>query len=323
MGFFSALAANAAPIFLTVSPILSYSDQAWSMHKARSSAGFSLDIPLILIVASLLRIFYYPGAQFDQALLVQAVTMVAMQTILLKVALDHRPGPSHKGGDAAAPFASSQGGALQDFKRPYNFWQWRSHKPYWQFILYLFIGLTILELLLAPLHSVYALYSPLVGYLGLAAEATVPFPQMYANARTRSCRGFRPSIIVSWIMGDCMKMCWFFTSPTEIPVAFKVCGVFQAACDLFLGMQYLQYGTGGPEPSSKRAVGLGLDDGHGHGHGHGHDHHHQGHQMQHLAPNYGYGGGSSFKSPNGQLAAGFGEPATGRRTPNPDKGMLD
>lgn len=314
MGFFSALAANAAPIFLIVSPILSYSDQAYSMHKAKSSAGFSLDIPLILIVASMLRIFYYPGAQFDRALLVQAISMIAMQTILLKVALDHRPGPSHKGGDAAMPFASSQG-ALHDFSRPYNFWQWRSHRPYWQFILYLFIGLTVLELLLAPLRSVYALYSPLIGYLGLAVEATVPFPQMYANARTRSCKGFRPSIIISWIMGDCMKMYWFFTSPTEIPMAFKICGVFQAACDLFLGMQYLQYGTGGPELSPKRAVGLGLNNGHGH--------HHQGHQMQQFPSSYGYGGGSSFKSPNGQLSAGFGEPATGRRTPNPDKTMLD
>ncbi|KLU88397.1 PQ loop repeat protein [Magnaporthiopsis poae ATCC 64411] len=316
MGFFGALAAYAAPIFLTVSPILSYSDQAYAMHKAKSSAGFSLDIPLILIVASMLRIFYYPGAQFDQALLVQALTMIIMQTILLKVGLDHRPGPSHKGGDAAVPFAgSSQGATLHGWERPYNFWQWRSHKPYWQFILYLFIGLTILELLLAPLRSVYALYSPMIGYLGLAVESTVPFPQMLANARTRSCKGFRPSIIISWIMGDFMKMYWFFTSPTEIPMAFKVCGVFQAACDLFLGMQYLKYGTGtgGIEQQQQRGFGLGpgLNNGYAH------------HPMQQLAPTYGYGGGSSFKSPNGQLSAGFGEASTGRRTPNVDKSMFD
>lgn len=268
------------------------------------------------------RIFYYPGAQFDQALLVQALTMIIMQTILLKVALDHRPGPSHKGGDAAMPFAgSSQGGAaavLHDLKRPYNFWQWRSHKPYWQFILYLFIGLTILELLLAPLRSVYALYSPMIGYLGLAVEATVPFPQMFANARTRSCKGFRPSIIISWIMGDFMKMHWFFTSPTEIPMAFKVCGVFQAACDLFLGMQYLKYGAGTGGVEQQRGFGPGLNNGHAHYH-----HHHQDQPMQQLASTYGYGGGSSFKSPNGQLSAGFGEPSTGRRTPNVDKSMFD
>lgn len=44
-----------APLFLIVAPITSYADQIWSMHTAKSSAGFSLDIPLIMLVASLLR----------------------------------------------------------------------------------------------------------------------------------------------------------------------------------------------------------------------------------------------------------------------------
>lgn len=41
-----------------------------------------------------------------------------------------------------------------------------------------------------------------------------------------------------------MKMFWFFTSTTEIPWAFKLCGIFQAGCDAFLGIQYLMYGAG-------------------------------------------------------------------------------
>lgn len=44
-----------APLFLIVAPITSYADQIWSIHKSKSSAGFSLDIPLIMLVASLLR----------------------------------------------------------------------------------------------------------------------------------------------------------------------------------------------------------------------------------------------------------------------------
>lgn len=72
------------------------------------------------------RVFYYPGAQFDVSLLIQAFIMIAIQLVLLKVALDHRPGPSSKGGEAATPFASGAGGG---FERPYQFWQWRSPKP--------------------------------------------------------------------------------------------------------------------------------------------------------------------------------------------------
>lgn len=44
-----------APIFIVTSPVTSYGDQIWSMNKNRSSAGFSLDIPLIMLVASILK----------------------------------------------------------------------------------------------------------------------------------------------------------------------------------------------------------------------------------------------------------------------------
>lgn len=72
------------------------------------------------------RIFYYPGAKFDIALLIQSLVMTVMQVVLLKIALDHRPAPSSKGGDAAVPFAKIN---ERERQRPFNFWQWRSPKP--------------------------------------------------------------------------------------------------------------------------------------------------------------------------------------------------
>lgn len=146
MGWLTTLSGYLTPAFLILSPLLSYSDQAYSMYRTRSSAGFSLDIPLIMLVASLLRlvvakfpaklaafgpmltrasrIFYFPGARYDQALLVQSFVMVAMQAVLLKIALDNRPTPYSKGGEAATPFAR-----VHETQRPFNFWQWRSPKP--------------------------------------------------------------------------------------------------------------------------------------------------------------------------------------------------
>lgn len=246
MRWLTSFAGYCAPLFLIMSPILSYSDQALSMHRNKSSAGFSLDIPLIMLVASFFRIFYYPGARFDSALLIQSFLMVIMQLLLLKIALDHRPGPASKGGDSALPFAGASRDGFFERPRPYQFWQWRSPKPYWQFLLYLFIILTALELILAPFTGLYASYSVLLGYIGLSVEATLPLPQIFANARLRSCKGFRVSVLASWLAGDSMKMFWFFTSTTEIPWAFKLCGIFQACCDAFLGLQYLMYGSGEP-----------------------------------------------------------------------------
>ena len=53
MGFITEVTAVVAPVFIVLSPVISYSDQAISMHRKKTSAGFSLDIPLILHVASL------------------------------------------------------------------------------------------------------------------------------------------------------------------------------------------------------------------------------------------------------------------------------
>jgi len=259
MGLVSFITGFVAPIFIIISPITSYADQTYSMHRAKSSAGFSLDIPLIMLVASMLKVFYYPGARFDTALLIQAFIMIVIQLVLLKIALDHRPSPSSKGGEAAIPFAGARDREF-DIPRPYNFWQWRSHKPYWQFLLYLFISLVALELLISPIPTLYALYSAGLGAIGLSVEATLPLPQILSNYKSRSCKGFRVSVIANWIAGDMMKMFWFFTATSEIPWTFKLCGIFQMCCDLFLGGQYFVYGDGEAGKMVKEhAQGLGME----------------------------------------------------------------
>jgi hypothetical protein len=55
MGIVSLITGYVAPMFIIVSPITSYADQTYAIHRTKSSAGFSMDIPLIMLVASLLR----------------------------------------------------------------------------------------------------------------------------------------------------------------------------------------------------------------------------------------------------------------------------
>jgi hypothetical protein len=104
--------------------------------------------------------------------------------------------------------------------------------------------LTALELIISPSPPLYAWYSTTIGYLGLSIEATLPLPQIWKNMQQRAVKGFRVSVLINWIAGDMMKMFWFFTATSEIPWAFKLCGIFQMCCDLFLGLQYWVYGDG-------------------------------------------------------------------------------
>jgi len=69
-------------------------------------------------------------------------------------------------------------------------------------------------------------------------------PQIYSNHKNRSCKGFRLSVLVNWLVGDVLKMSFFFLSESPVPWAFKICGMFQFACDMYLGIQYAQFGEG-------------------------------------------------------------------------------
>lgn len=200
-----------------------------------------------MLVASILKIFYWFGAYYDTALLIQAGLMIVMQTILLKVALDNRPPSGSKGGLEHRPFSAySADGILEDImagKRPFNFWRWSNARPYFQFLAYMTGTLLLIHVML-PFISRTPFYISLLGYVGLAIEALLPVPQILKNHNARSCKGFRLSVIINWLAGDTMKMSYFFLSKEFVPWPFRLCGIFQACCDMYLGLQFYMYGDG-------------------------------------------------------------------------------
>ncbi|MCJ1228376.1 hypothetical protein MMC12_005037 [Toensbergia leucococca] len=245
MAFLKTLITSFAPIFLIISPLTSYTDQILSIHRTRTSAGFSLDIPLIMLSASILKIFYWPGARYDVALLVQAIIMVGVQVVLLKVALDNRPG--WRGGGGMVPL-----GAERESGRLWGFWRWRAQRLYWLTLLFL-PAVLILLTVLSPAQTPSSPLTLLTGHLGLLIEAILPLPQLLFNARARSCKGFRVSVLANWLLGDAMKMCFFFLADEgKVPWAFKACGLFQAGCDVGLGVQWWIYGEGKEEGRAGR-----------------------------------------------------------------------
>jgi len=174
--------------------------------------------------------------------------MILVQTLLLHVALTNRPGSHTSTSNSSThlkPFAASDPSSEHhqpSASRPFKFWQWRQRRQYWLFLLSFTSTLLVLQLLLGGTER----YTALLGYVGLMIEATLPIPQILANARRRSCKGFRPSVLVNWLVGDVFKLTFFFLKDSsEVPPAFKLCGVFQACCDAYLGVQYFRYGSGG------------------------------------------------------------------------------
>lgn len=201
-----------------------------------------------MLVASILKVFYWFGEHYDTALLVQALLMIVVQLTLLKVALDNRSPTGEKNGIHHIPFAGHRASLLEELlngRRPYDFWRWPNSKSYFVFLGYLAGTLAGIQILL-PFIAYNATYVAMLGYVGLAIEATLPLPQIWKNYSARSCRGFRLSVIINWLAGDTMKMMYFFGASEPVPWPFKLCGMFQAACDCYLGLQFWMYGSGGP-----------------------------------------------------------------------------
>lgn len=114
---------------------------------------------------------------------------------------------------------------------------------YWSTLAYFTFALFAVHTFLPPIAHSKA-YITFLGYAGLGIEAILPVPQIYSNQKAQSCKGFRISVLASWLAGDAMKMSYFFLSKEYIPWAFRMCGIFQAMCDCYLGIQYWRFGEG-------------------------------------------------------------------------------
>ncbi len=122
--------------------------------------------------------------------------MVFVQILLLHVALLYRPpfGAQHS---LNKPFAGEAEGESY-VTRPFRFWQWRSRRPYWQFLAYFAVTLAALQYLIGT----NPIYIEVQGYVALSVEAILPIPQAIENQRNRACKGFRLSVLVNWLIGD-------------------------------------------------------------------------------------------------------------------------
>lgn len=235
-----------APIFIITSPITSYADQIYQIHRTRSSAGLSLDIPLIMLVSSILKLFYWVTVHYSLTLLAQAILTVIVQVILLHVSLENRSFVSTN-----VPFEGEISSSSSIVKRPYNFWRWRSSTKYWRFLAYYTAALAFAQVLIAPFFAhadptsyKETAFSSVQALVALSVESILPVPQLIKNAQARSCAGFRLSLCASWLLGDAMKLWWFFLQPRgSVPLAFKLCAMFQLVCDSGLAVQFLIWGT--------------------------------------------------------------------------------
>jgi solute carrier family 66, member 2 len=235
-------------VAMVIGPVIGYLEQWRKMHQQRTSEGYSPAVSMILIACNTFRIVYFLGEPYALMLLWQSAVMLVVQLgllvtvaklnmakrILQNAAIGgvHDESSSRGTSHANASFSTKARSALRACN-PLNF------TPS-QLLLRFVVALVSLILLGLWLFSVSPVKAPtMVGYLSLGIEATLVTPQLLLNFQRRSTEGLSWLLVVTWCLGDVIKMVFFIVESQPAP--FVVCGTFQIGCDALVLLQLWRY----------------------------------------------------------------------------------
>jgi len=208
-------------LVMVFGPVLGYIPQYNKFLQRKSSEGFSHYISFILLVANILRIFFWFGKQFDTVLLAQSIVMIIAQLFMLELWIRLSPKDL---------ILSTKRKRFQDFNLQY-FWNWEDFPSYLMFLVSLVVSISFLTLLLIDFNW----YVETLGFLALSIEALLGIPQMITNYRKGSTSGLSVEMVASWFIGDSFKSVYFLLNGA--PIQFILCGTVQLIVDILIFYQ--------------------------------------------------------------------------------------
>ncbi|CAA16511.3 PQ-loop repeat-containing protein 1 [Caenorhabditis elegans] len=212
--------------FIIVGGSIPYVFQYVEIHHRRNASGFSLFVCLALCVANILRILFWFGKWFDNALLAQSIVMLICMILMLELAVrmnrKHTPKPLRK--------SILKG----DFIR--SFWAWHDLASF--IIALLVFTIFWSGIMSIIIHFQISILIETIGMIALLTEATLGVPQLLRNFQRKSTQGMSIPMVLAWLAGDLAKTGYFVA--TGSPKQFWVCAILQITIDiLILGQVFI------------------------------------------------------------------------------------
>ncbi|XP_073461770.1 solute carrier family 66 member 2-like [Aquarana catesbeiana] len=209
---------------MVVGGIIPYIPQYQEIKKTSNTEGFSTWVCLVLLVANILRIFFWFGKYFEFPLLLQSILMIGAMLAILNLCCSTQ----------SANRVSTKQRSFTDFQQK-DFWNWSRFEDYVQFCL-VFV---VCGALLTYVFIDVPIFVEGVGLLALMTEAMLGLPQFLQNRRNRSTRGMSVKMVLLWMAGDCFKTTYFIIK--ETPAQFWLCGALQIGLDIAILSQVYNY----------------------------------------------------------------------------------
>jgi hypothetical protein len=204
---------------MVFAPIIGYIAQLSKIRENKSSEGFSKKIILILLIANILRIFFWFGKKFATPLLLQSIVMIIMQLVLLRYCV-----------------------LYSNVKPSITIYEFNHFWDYPFFFDYIYI-LGIVIFFLVALSNMFTfenhIYVETLGLLSASVEACLGLPQIYQNFKQKSTKSLSIVLVATWVFGDLFKTFYFIRS--NAPFQLIGCGVFQIIADFLVIFQIYYY----------------------------------------------------------------------------------
>ena len=230
---YSYILKTCADILMVFVPSVGYFFQAMKFKQTKSSKGFAKFLCLLLLLANILRIFFWMGKRFTLTLLFQAIVVVISQIYLIHVYLEFQEDqPFYNKERTITDYLTN----WKETLNPKNIWNWVDEVEYYKFIIFLFFIFSVMCSLAGFKNTKFF---EVIGTISVSCETFIEIPQILENYKTKNTQNLSGAMVLMWFLGDLFKTTYnlMYKSPMQMIIG----GIIMNCEDIILSSQVLIY----------------------------------------------------------------------------------